>query len=187
MMRSIRHPIRLGQDEADANASFFDTEVSRLLWTELNGLLTDLHSSTITKCTFDIKDVRVITSSMDRTCKFWDMKSGVNTITLSAHDSVMSDLAMTENGQLLATCGWDKLIYLWDITTGSYRSYGPTGLDKLHEGCISTISFSKDGELLTPSTVPMLISTAAPSMDSWGFLPEWTIPNEVPLYASIHF
>ena len=85
---------------------------------------------------------------MDKTCKFWDMKSGVNTITLAAHESVIADMAATENGQILATCGWDKLIYLWDITTGMYRSHGPKALDKIHEGCISCVDFSSDGKIL---------------------------------------
>mgnify|MGYP001791622445 FL=1 len=107
--------------------------------------LIDLHDSTITKCAFDVKDVRVITTSMDKTCKFWDMKSGVNTITLSAHENVIADMTCTENGQLLATCGWDKVIHLWDITTGAYRSQGPKKLDKIHDGCISSVAFSKDG------------------------------------------
>lgn len=112
---------------------------------ELLYILTGIHDSTITKCMFDIKDVRVISTSMDKTCKLWDMKSEVNTITLAAHDSVVSNMAYTENGQLLATCGWDKLIYLWDITTGMYRSQGPRRLEKHHEGCISSVAFSKDG------------------------------------------
>lgn len=108
----------------------------------------DLHTSTITQCKFDMKDARVITTSMDKTCKLWDLKSGVNTVTLSAHENVVSDVASTDNGQLVATCGWDKMIYLWDITTGMYRSQGPVALEKLHEGCISSTSFSKDGKLL---------------------------------------
>lgn len=107
-----------------------------------------MHQSTITKCCFDVKDVRVISTSMDKSCKFWDMKSGVNTITLAAHENVIADMACTENGQLLATCGWDKIIYLWDITTGMYRSHGPKALDKIHEGCISCVDFSSDGKLL---------------------------------------
>jgi len=95
---------------------------------------------------FDVKDVRVISTSMDKTCKFWDMKSGVNTISLAGHESIVSNCATTINGQLLATCGWDKIINLWDITTGMYRSQGPKQLGTMHEGCISAVDFSRDGK-----------------------------------------
>ena len=111
-------------------------------------VFSELHTSTITTCNFDIKDSRVISTSMDKTCKFWDLKSGVNTVTLYGHENIIADVASTENGQLVATCGWDKMIYLWDITTGMYRSQGPTALDKLHEGSISSVAFSRDGEYL---------------------------------------
>lgn len=129
-----------------------DLDRTMTVWDANTGQLihqvSDLHKSTITQCLFDAGDSRVITTSMDKTTRFWDSRSGINTITLSGHDNVVSNACTTASGQTLATCGWDKRICLWDVATGTYRQTGPRKLDRAHDGCISAAEFSRDGSLL---------------------------------------
>jgi WD repeat-containing protein 88 len=46
-----------------------------------------------------------------------------------------------------ATASWDKTIQLWDITTGFYRSNGPTSLLNAHEGSISCCALNDNASL----------------------------------------
>ncbi|XP_064640504.1 WD repeat-containing protein 88-like [Lineus longissimus] len=108
----------------------------------------DLHKSTITSCQFSPMNDRIVTTSMDKTTKFFDMKSEQTTLTLEGHINAISDASFSQDERWLATSSWDKTIQLWDISTGMYRSEGPKTLNKGHEGSVSCCSFSSNGMLL---------------------------------------
>ncbi|XP_050396668.2 WD repeat-containing protein 88 [Patella vulgata] len=107
--------------------------------------LKDYHASTITSILFSPEDDKVITTSMDRTTKFFDLKSCKNTIKLEGHINVVSDCSISGGERKFATTSWDKSIQIWDIATGMYRSRGPESLRGGHEGSVSCCDFTQDG------------------------------------------
>jgi WD40 repeat protein len=63
--------------------------------------------------------------------------------TLAAHRDAILDLAFGPDGKLLATTGYDRLIKLWDVTTGAaLRTL------KDHSDAVYGLAFSPDGWLL---------------------------------------
>ncbi|XP_033117189.1 WD repeat-containing protein 88-like [Anneissia japonica] len=106
------------------------------------------HKSTITSCKFSPNDDRVATTSMDKSTKLWDRINEQTTVTLGDHSNVISCCCFTSNERRLCTGSWDKQLQVWDVSTGIFRSKGPTTFSKGHEGSISSCCFSKDGTIL---------------------------------------
>ncbi|ESO98357.1 hypothetical protein LOTGIDRAFT_203725 [Lottia gigantea] len=110
--------------------------------------LKDHHTSTITSVLFSPEDDKIITTSMDRTTKFFDLKSATTTLRLEGHINVVSDCSMSGGERKFATTSWDKSVHIWDIATGMYRSNGPETLKGSHEGSVSCCDFTEDGLML---------------------------------------
>lgn len=64
-------------------------------------------------------------------------------LTMTAHKDVIHEIAFSPDGKLLATCGYDKLVSLWDVGKGIR-----TQELKDHADSVYGISFSPDGKLL---------------------------------------
>ncbi len=63
--------------------------------------------------------------------------------TIAAHKDAILDLAFSPDGKTLATCGYDRLIKLWDVETGQLvREL------KDHSDAVYGVAFSPDGALL---------------------------------------
>jgi WD40 repeat protein len=62
---------------------------------------------------------------------------------LAGHGDIIHDVAFSPDGNLLATCSYDRLIKLWDVETGKEIR---TLQD--HSDAIYGVSFSPDGKLL---------------------------------------
>ncbi|CAF1653396.1 unnamed protein product [Adineta ricciae] len=122
------------------------------IWDAESGLVTsripNVHESTITSCQFNIAGDRIITTSMDKTTKFYDLVSQRSTMTLKGHEGSVSQCAFNKFERLYATCSWDKNVLLYDATTGSFRREGPTILPKVHEGSVAACHMSNNGKLL---------------------------------------
>jgi WD40 repeat protein len=129
--------------DVDYLIHIWDTETGKLVDT-----ISDIHTSTITSCQFSPGNDRIVTTSMDRTTKFYDTSARSVTINLGSHNNVISNCAFTPQERTFATCSWDKSINVWDISTGMYRKDGPSNLCKGgHEGSVSSCFLSADGSL----------------------------------------
>ncbi|WAR12065.1 WDR88-like protein [Mya arenaria] len=126
----------------------------------------DMHTSTITSVLFSPGDDKIMTTSMDRTTKFFDLKTKKVTIHLEGHINIISCCDITQDERRFATGSWDKTMCIWDIATGTYRSKGPARLQSAHEGSINCCKFSPDGL--------MLVSGAFDST-----LVVWDVENEI--------
>jgi Planctomycete cytochrome C/WD domain, G-beta repeat len=71
------------------------------------------------------------------------LPTGRPELTLNAHKDVVLDVAFSPDGRTLATCGYDRLIKLWDANTGKERL-----TLKDHSDSVYSLSFSPDGKLL---------------------------------------
>lgn len=115
---------------------------------ELLQNLQDMHESTITSCVFAPADDKVVTTSMDRTSKFYDLRSNKVTIQLEGHVNIIADCDISFDERKFATASWDKTVKIWDVATGAYRTSGPGCLQGSHEGTVSCCQFSRDGLML---------------------------------------
>lgn len=57
----------------------------------------------------------VISASNDGTLKLWDLPTGENTLLLRGHYTRVSDVAVTSDGQMAVSVGWDQTLRLWDL------------------------------------------------------------------------
>jgi WD40 repeat protein len=64
--------------------------------------------------------------------------------TLLAHPDQVQGAAFSPNGRLLATCGWDRSVRLWDATTGAPAGKPLTG----HGVAVTEVEFDPTGSLL---------------------------------------
>lgn len=115
------------------------------------------HKTSLTSCSFTPDDTRVITTSTDRTAKFFDLRSMTNTIKLEGHENAISSCSISLDERKFATASWDKTIQIWDISTGMYRSKGPSVLKGSHDGSITACNFSEDGLQLVSGSADMSI------------------------------
>ncbi len=75
--------------------------------------------------------------------KVWDVAAGRERATLPAHAGLVVALALSPDGQLLATGGTDGVIKLWDLATRRERATLPG-----HRDVVMALAFSADGQLL---------------------------------------
>lgn len=80
----------------------------------------------------------------DCTIKIWDAKTGELAHTLEGHLAGISTLAWSPDSKVLATGSDDKLIRLWDISTGKSM---PTPLVG-HHNYVYSLAFSPKGNML---------------------------------------
>ncbi|MGB3534856.1 MAG: serine/threonine-protein kinase [Microcoleaceae cyanobacterium] len=77
------------------------------------------------------------------TIKVWDLATGKLIHTIKAHSSWVRSLAISPNGEILASSSNDKTIRLWDLEQG-VRKRTIEG----HTDSVNTIVFSPDGQTL---------------------------------------
>ncbi|KAJ8303369.1 hypothetical protein KUTeg_019765 [Tegillarca granosa] len=129
--------------DLDNTLKVWDTNTGELIHNVDN-----IHTSTITSCIFAPLDDKIITTSMDKTTKFFDLRTSKVTIKLEGHINIISNCDISFDERKFATSSWDKTVKIWDIATGAYRSKGATSLTGSHEGSVSSCKFSSDGLML---------------------------------------
>src|SRR5205823_9264822 len=71
---------------------------------------------------------------------------------LTGHPDLIQDLAFSPDGKTLASCGYDKLIKLWDVPSGKeVRTL------REHSDSVYAVAFSPDGKLLASAAADRAI------------------------------
>ncbi len=105
------------------------------------------HSSAVWGLTFASPD-RLITSSIDRSIRVWDLNAHRQVALLRGHDSEVNRVATSPDGNTLASSGTDGTIRLWSL----HDLQAPARVMRGHEGAVLGIVFSPDGKRLASNS-----------------------------------
>jgi len=98
----------------------------------------------------------------------WDLKTGKLERTFTeGHSDILYGAIFSPNGKIIATAGYDRLIQLWDVTSGNrIRTL------KGHNGPVHDIAFSPDGTVLASaggdSAVKLWLTKTGQRLDTFG-------------------
>ena len=67
---------------------------------------------------FSPDGARLVSVGRDHEVKVWDVASGANLHTLTAHDAVVTGVAFTPDGRFFATSSKDRQVKIWEAATG---------------------------------------------------------------------
>ena len=111
-----------------------------------DGLTLASGSSAISSSSFLFKSISpdgLTLGSVDSTIKLWNLKTGDLLRTLTGHEEAVVSVAISPDGQTLASGSEDKTIKLWNLKTGDLlRTL--TG----HENYVYSVAISPDGQTL---------------------------------------
>ena len=143
------------------NISIWDVEKGQSVKT-LKG-----HSYYIYSLSFSPDGGLLASASLDNTARIWNVNSGEQTKKIEANgfsrtwkgktiiDPIkvpVTAVAFSPDGKHLATGGADKLVHLWDVSTGK-----PVRTMQGHSMAITDLEFSPDGKRLASSSLDQTI------------------------------
>ena len=89
---------------------------------------------------FSPDGTRILSGSLDKTIKLWDVESGTLIRTLAGHSSYVSSVSFSPDGTRILSGSYDKTIKLWDAESGTLiRTLAG------HSDYVRSVSFSPDG------------------------------------------
>ena len=131
---------------ADGSTRVWDIQSGRCVAGPLH------HNKKVTFCTFDVSDKYLVTTSADFTARIWNARDGTHVSPLLQHNGPVNSAAFSPrtadgNGEpILATCGDDKVVRIWDFK-------GKSVCEPLeHDAPVMKVAFSPDGKLLACAT-----------------------------------
>lgn len=77
----------------------------------------------------------------------WDVASGQPRQTLRGHRDAVFGIAISSDGRLLATTGYDRLLVIWDLETGQ-----PKHTIKGHNGPVHAVAIHPDGKIVATAS-----------------------------------
>lgn len=92
-------------------------------------------------------DGRTLAGSTRKEIYLWDVATGEQIATLSAHNRSITSFTFSPDGAAFASASWDGNIHIWNAATGAYQ----TSLMP-YTGSLSSITFSPDGKTLASSS-----------------------------------
>src|SRR5512138_610247 len=73
------------------------------------------HASTITSVVMTKDNRYIISGSLDKTIKIWDVSNNTLIKTLSGHDLGIKKIAISPDDRYIVSGGRDKTVKLWDM------------------------------------------------------------------------
>ncbi|MBF0605936.1 MAG: metallophosphoesterase [Magnetococcales bacterium] len=89
---------------------------------------------------------KIISGSVDRTLRIWDMTTGNMLYTLKEHRDKVNSVAISVDSEKIVSGSDDKTVRIWDMLTGSL-------IDTLkgHDGFVTSVAISMDGKIVSGS------------------------------------
>ena len=86
----------------------------------------------------------------------WDVATGKMLRQFQGHESRVDGIAFSPDGKLLASCGWDKSVRLWNVNDGKEAALLIS--EKDGKGIVEQVAFSPDGRYLAAAAQgPVLV------------------------------
>ena len=155
---AVRHPDRIWGIAFHPDGKTFATagwDGAARIWSIRGGRLIAeaLHDDCVTAAVFTPDGSNLVTISWDNSARVWDIRAALREahsaarVTLAErriflHDDRVSGLALTPDGEILATASWDRTARLWNLRTG-------TDLGTFsHESRVVCVALSPNGRTL---------------------------------------
>jgi dynein assembly factor with WDR repeat domains 1 len=76
------------------------------------------HTEEISACQFNFSGTQVVTSSIDQTCKLWDLRNPSKSVhTFKGHSNEIMDVTFNLTGTKIASASTDNTVQLCDVKT----------------------------------------------------------------------
>lgn len=134
--------IAVSADGARVISGSFDTTAIR--WSLASGTAEKVlrfHEGAVNTVVF-LKDGRVATSGEDARIAVWRPGDDTPMLVLKGHTAPVVSLAVSPDGKLLASAGWDHTVRLWPLGRGEPRVL------EGHQQAVNGVAFAPDGRTL---------------------------------------
>ena len=111
-----------------------------LLWKRKLGLWENLRG-------FSLDGKYLISGNKNGSVLVWQLENGLLQQNFMAHNALITDIAISKDGTLLATTSTDRTIKLWEISNGHVEIFPLTSYVG-HEAPVTSVSFQPTGEYL---------------------------------------
>jgi guanine nucleotide-binding protein subunit beta-2-like 1 protein len=103
------------------------------------------HTKDVLSVAFSAENRQIVSGSRDRTIKLWNTLGECKfTIVEDGHSEWVSCVRFppTLNAPVIVSCGWDKLVKVWNVTNCKIKA-----TLQGHQGYLNTVTVSPDGSL----------------------------------------
>ncbi len=105
------------------------------------------HSDDVWSADYSPDRSKVVSSSVDKTIKIWDAKTGKELATLEGHSGGVYNVAFSPDGTKIVSGSGDGTIKIWDVETGKELA-----TLKGHSDSVYTVSISLDGSKIVTAS-----------------------------------